>query len=189
MVASAAIGCGDSRERAERRPVRDFAVGPLADAIGTADAEGAIEIVAEAREREVPVRRVLAATWIAPLRWGGLPGDVHALLVLPALDRLLHADAAGTRVDPWMPVCWAVVNATAWCRNPRRDPSVVAGQASDAPLVATIRSGDEDAAAAHAAGLASSAGIARAVQVIGREALEPRSDVHAAIYASQAARF
>jgi hypothetical protein len=186
MVSGMALGCGPAREG--RTAPRDFSVEGLRDAIGAARAEDAIGIVAEAREHGVPIAQVLAATWLAPLSWGGLPGDVHAVLVLPAIDRLVQM-AAAPGGDRWLTVCWAVVNTTAWCRDARIVLPAGPARVDRAALVSAIRAGDEAATVGAAIGLCTRDGDERAIAVVAEEALEPRADVHAAIYAAQALRF
>jgi hypothetical protein len=154
----------------------DFELAALADAIGRAAAASASALVAEARARGVPLERVLGATWVAPLLHGGLPSDVHAVLVLPAIARLPAAGA-----DAWAAAGWAAANATAWCSNARPGETRPAPSPSAASLRSAIAAQDLDAAAAHALALAPAA----AIDALAREALEPRDDVHAAIYAAQ----
>jgi hypothetical protein len=115
LAGSAALvlpACAGRRDR----PAVD--VDALADRIGTSDRADAIATVRDLRSRGVPMGALFAAAWLAPIRWGGLPSDVHAVLCLPSVARAAEV-AQSIGVEPWPIIEWAIGNANAWCQRTR----------------------------------------------------------------------
>jgi hypothetical protein len=183
LAAEIALGCGESRPDAPEELTLDR----LVVAIGTGDDRAIRELALTAARRGIPRGHLLAAAWVAPLRYGGLPSDVHAILVLPAIDRVARAGDA-LAVDPGRAIAWALTNSSQWCSSAPRAVVSAARSATRASLVAAIAGADLDRAEAHARGLVDQAGVETAREVLASEALLPRDDVHASIYAAQLCR-
>lgn len=99
--------------------------------------------------------------------------------------RAAHALGA----DAWLPVRFAVANAATWCTDARAAAPTPSSHATPDTLVSAIRAGEEDDAIRHTAALMTREGDGAVLRILCDEALEPREDMHAAIYAAQTARF
>jgi hypothetical protein len=160
-------------------------VDDLAQVIALSAPVELIQRIAEARRVGVSAETVLAAVWVAPLLWGGLLSDVHAILAVPAVRRLYHSNRGP---QGWAQVIWLACNAGQWCQHSRAADTRAASGASEESLHRAIRQGQLEDAASHAVALCRDQGPDWLLSWLCLEATVPREDLHVSIYAAQLAR-